>query len=501
MMVRVIVGAAAAGAASGVIMSLILTALDHRDPFVHVWVMVASVVAGLVSLWVVTAVLGRRLTRLVRLFERRRGQRVERAEDEDLGRVLAAVDRLLAQAEMGSETGSSSEGDADQTAPLGQTLVGPTLREETGSIRTSRGGASESQRELDLAKTLSQRTAELEQRLRERALLFELMRDSVTTLNLESVLDHLTTRLGPALELRELAILLKDESGRFGVRACWGFPDPVAVLGRSLEPGEGVTSNAIDSGKAIVIDDVARAPDYLAFWDEVPRTGSFMSVPIRVRDEVIGAIALTRPPSDPLTDLEARFLSALADQIALSIHNAQLFRRLEELSSIDELTKLPNRRYLNERLEREMADARRYGHPLSLLMIDIDHFKKLNDRAGHPIGDAALVMVAERLRGMLREVDTIARWGGEEFVVLLSHASEADALEVAEKLRKAVAELDTAWSREQPFGHLSLSIGVAELKEGEDGAALVQRADRAVYVAKREGRDRVSLPPRPSQPE
>ncbi len=500
MIVRVIVAAAAAGAASGVVLSLVLTALGHREPFVHVWVMVASVIAGLVSLWVVTAVLGRRVQRLVRLFERRRGQRVERPEDEDLGRVLAAVDRLLAQADVGSETGSSSEGDADQTSPLGQTLMGPTLREETGSIRTSRG-ASESQRELDLSKTLSQRTAELEQRLRERALLFELLRESVTTLNLEAVLDRLTTRLGPALELRELAVLLKDETGRFGVRACWGFPDPVAVLGRTLAPGEGVTSNAIDSGKPIVIDDVGHAPDYLAFWDEVPRTGSFMSVPIRVRDEVIGAIALTRPPTDPLTDLEARFLSALADQVALSIHNAQLFRKLEELSNIDELTKLPNRRFLNERLEREMADARRYGHPLSLLMIDIDHFKKLNDRAGHPIGDAALVMVAERLRGMLREVDTIARWGGEEFVVLLSRAGESDALEVAEKLRLAIAGIETSWSREQPFGHLSLSIGVAELKAGEDGAALVQRADRAVYVAKREGRDRVSLPPRPSSPD
>jgi diguanylate cyclase (GGDEF)-like protein len=111
------------------------------------------------------------------------------------------------------------------------------------------------------------------------------------------------------------------------------------------------------------------------------------------------------------------------------------------------------------------------------------------------------VLVAERLRRSLREVDTIARWGGEEFVVLLSHAAEAEAVEVAEKLRAAINDIDTPWSREQPFGHLSLSIGVAELRAGEDGAGLVQRADRAVYVAKREGRDRVSLPPRPSQPE
>jgi diguanylate cyclase (GGDEF)-like protein len=494
MIARVIAGAATAGAASGGLVSLVLSALGHHDPFVHVWIMVASVVAGLVSLWVVSAVLGRRLGRLVTLFERRRGRRAERLEGEDLGRVLAAVDRLLAQADVGSET-TSSEGDADQTTPLGQ-----TLREETTGTRTVRA-ASESQRELDLDKTLAQKTAELEQRLRERALLFELLRESVTSLDLDHVLDRLTGRLGPALELRELAILLADRDGRFVMRACWGFPHPDAVLGRALEPGTGVTSSAIERGKPIVIDDVASAPDYLAFWDEVPRTGSFMSVPIRVREEVIGAIALTRPPTDPLTELEGRFLSALADQIALSIHNAQLFRKLEELSTIDELTKLPNRRYLNDRLEREMADARRYGHPLSLLMIDIDHFKKLNDRAGHPIGDAALVLVAERLRGSLREVDTIARWGGEEFVVLLSHAAEAEALEVAEKLRRAITEIDTPWAREQPFGHLSLSIGVAELRAGEDGAALVQRADRAVYVAKREGRDRVSLPPRPSQPE
>jgi diguanylate cyclase (GGDEF)-like protein len=494
MLTRVIVGAATAGAASGGVVSLVLTALGHRDPFVHMWIMLASVVAGLVSLWVVSAVLGRRLGRLVTLFERRRGRRSERLEGEDLGRVLAAVDRLLAQADVGNET-TSSEGDADQTAPLGQ-----TLREDPTTTRTIRA-ASESQRELDLAQTLSQKTAELEQRLRERALLFELMRESVTSLDLERVLDRLTSRLGPALELRELAILLVDGEGRFVVRACWGFPHPDAVLDRALEPGKGITSNAIERGKPIVIDDVATAPDYLAFWGEVPRTGSFMSVPIRVRDEAIGAIALTRPPTDPLTELEVRFLSALADQIALSLHNAQLFRKLEELSTIDELTKLPNRRYLNDRLEREIADARRYGHALSVLMIDIDHFKKLNDRAGHPIGDAALVLVGERLRSLLREVDTVARWGGEEFVVLLSHAAEAEALEVAEKLRRAVSEIDTPWSHEQPFGHLSLSIGVAELRESEDGAAIIQRADRAVYVAKREGRDRVSMPPRSSQPE
>jgi diguanylate cyclase (GGDEF)-like protein len=254
-------------------------------------------------------------------------------------------------------------------------------------------------------------------------------------------------------------------------------------------------------GDAVVIDDVAHAPNYLAFWGEVARTGSFMSIAIRVRDEIIGAITLTRPPGDPLGEVETRFVSALADQVALSIHNAQLYRRLEELSTHDELTKLPNRRYFSDRLMRDMADARRYGHPLSLLMIDVDHFKKLNDRCGHLVGDEALIVVANTLRKAVREVDTVARWGGEEFTVILSHAGEREAIEVAEKLRRAVAGLHASWSIDQPFGHISVSIGAAELLEGEDGASLIQRADRAVYSAKREGRNRVSgpLPTRASE--
>ncbi|GAB4209668.1 MAG: hypothetical protein OHK0013_29340 [Sandaracinaceae bacterium] len=517
LLVRLLLVAVTAGAASGGVIVALLATLGQGDATIHTWVMITSVLSGLVSLAVLQTLLGRRVQRLVSLFQKSaRGRRRSSVPSppgpgEDLGRLLAAVDQLLSEAELGSDA-ASGEGDADQTAPLGPTLREEGRRDESRKFRVERdlapssgapasptdvpagvaGGATESHREVLLAKTLAQKTEELQQRLRERALLFELLRDSASTLNLESVLDRLTARLGPALELRELAVLLKGDDGRFSIRACWGFPDPAAVLGRTLAPGEGLTSSATTTGRAVVVEDVSTSPDYLAFWGEVPRTGSFMSVPIRARDEVIGAIALTRPPDDPLTDLEVRFLSALADQIALSIHNAQLFRKLEELSTHDELTKLPNRRYLNERLEREMAEARRYGHPLSLLMIDVDHFKKLNDRAGHPVGDEALREVGARIRGALREVDTVARWGGEEFVVLLSRAGEAQAAEVAEKLRRVVADIDTPWSREQPFGHLSVSIGIAELREGDDAASLVQRADRAVYVAKREGRNRVS---------
>ena len=493
--------AVATGALSGGLIVLALVAYGQRSPVLHGAVLAASVFSALTSLWVVETVLGTRIQRLVsaieerarsrqhpRLSAKRRASVVD--QDDDLGRVIAVVDRLIAESVVPGRDSERSPGPTPSDAPL-------RLQTSAVSVRLAalaNLNPEQSQRELALSETLSTKTTELERRLRERALLFDMLRESTSSLQLEEILDRLTSRLGPALELREIAILLREPDGRFAIRSVWGFQDPKAVLGRTIQASEGLTSQSVTYGEPVVIHDVTQTPNYLAFWGEVARTGSFMSIAIRVRDEIIGAITLTRPPGDPLGDVETRFVSALADQVALSIHNAQLYRQLEELSTHDELTTLPNRRYFSDRLARDMADARRYGHPLSLLMIDVDHFKKLNDRCGHLVGDEALISVANTLRGAVREVDTVARWGGEEFTVILSRAGEREAIEVAEKLRKAIASLEASWSIGQPFGHVSVSIGAAELLEGEDAASLIQRADRAVYSAKREGRNRVSGP-------
>ena len=471
----------------------------QRSPILHGVVLSASVLSALTSLWVVETVLGRRIQRLVAAIEERaRSRQSVRAsrrktpvdQDDDLGRVIAVVDRLIAESVVQGRDSERSPQTTTSDAPL--RLQASAVSARLAALANL--NPEQSQRELALSETLSTKTTELERRLRERSLLFDMLRESTSSLQLEEILDRLTSRLGPALELREVAILLREPDGSFAIRSVWGFQDPKAVIGRTIQASEGLTGTSVTHGEAVVIGDVAETPNYLAFWGEVARTGSFMSIAIRVRDEIIGAITLTRPPGDPLGDVETRFVSALADQVALSIHNAQLYRQLEELSTHDELTKLPNRRYFSDRLARDMADARRYGHPLSLLMIDVDHFKKLNDRCGHLVGDEALISVANTLRGAVREVDTVARWGGEEFTVILSRAGEREAIEVAEKLRKAIASLEASWSIGQPFGHVSVSIGAAELLEGEDAASLIQRADRAVYSAKREGRNRVSGP-------
>ncbi len=160
---------------------------------------------------------------------------------------------------------------------------------------------------------------------------------------------------------------------------------------------------------------------------------------------------------------------------------------LTRLAVTDPLTGLWNRRHTTELLSADIAQAGRSGQALTLLMVDVDHFKSINDTHGHQIGDRVLIEVANRLREQVRTTDVVARWGGEEFVILLRYCGLSDAVAIAEKLRHRIADV--------PFERLcsvSVSIGAAELLPGEDLPSWVARADAALYQAKRSGRNTVA---------
>lgn len=160
--------------------------------------------------------------------------------------------------------------------------------------------------------------------------------------------------------------------------------------------------------------------------------------------------------------------------------------RLERLAATDMLTGARNRRYFEQRSTSEMAESIRYGQKLSLIMLDIDHFKAINDQFGHLAGDHVLQTLVARLQGNLRTSDLLARWGGEEFIVLLPHSTLPGAELLAEKLRSVTAD--------SPFpevGRVSISLGVTEFHPGEEFDQWLQRADQALYRAKSEGRNTV----------
>jgi diguanylate cyclase (GGDEF)-like protein len=168
--------------------------------------------------------------------------------------------------------------------------------------------------------------------------------------------------------------------------------------------------------------------------------------------------------------------------------------RLSQLAVTDGLTGLYNHRYFYERLALEVERSQRNGLPLSLLMIDVDHFKQYNDRLGHPAGDEVLKTISRMLGDGRRANDIVCRYGGEEFVVLLVETSRFEAAKIAERLRHKISTHAFAEASAQPLGRLSVSIGVATSPDdGSDGATLVRAADQAMYAAKNAGRDLVVI--------
>lgn len=166
-------------------------------------------------------------------------------------------------------------------------------------------------------------------------------------------------------------------------------------------------------------------------------------------------------------------------------------RRLQELACTDPLTQLRNRRFMTEVAQHEAAVFERGGRPLSILLGDVDHFKRINDQHGHAVGDGVLRAIARVLREGVREVDHVARWGGEEFLVLLPGTELDEAQQVADRLRAAVQALVEVEGRRE-LG-LSMTLGLAELQPGESVEQALIRADRALYDGKQAGRNRVVL--------
>lgn len=168
-------------------------------------------------------------------------------------------------------------------------------------------------------------------------------------------------------------------------------------------------------------------------------------------------------------------------------------RKVEQHSITDKLTGLLNRRRFDEALAQEILRAERYRHPLALVIFDVDHFKRYNDRHGHVRGDAVLREVGKVLERTKRATDLAFRYGGEEFCLLLPETGLAEAKELAERLRRAVEKEAFIGEHTQPGARLTISLGVAMFVPGDDPKALVVRADAALYNAKQQGRNRVEL--------
>jgi diguanylate cyclase (GGDEF)-like protein/PAS domain S-box-containing protein len=204
--------------------------------------------------------------------------------------------------------------------------------------------------------------------------------------------------------------------------------------------------------------------------------------PVRNGEVLLGVLVLAWSTPNPVMDARERsLLEVLSTQVAGALARNELIEQLQEMARTDSLTGLLNRRAMTEALERDIAGSRRLHRPMSIAMMDLDHFKAFNDRYGHQAGDRMLVNAAKRWTAELRPMDTIARYGGEEFLVLLPGCEVGTAVVIANRLREAVPERQTC------------SVGVAQWDGIESTASLVARADAALYAAKAAGRDKTMV--------
>jgi diguanylate cyclase (GGDEF)-like protein len=221
--------------------------------------------------------------------------------------------------------------------------------------------------------------------------------------------------------------------------------------------------------------------------ESLTANANFIGIPLHAKNRVCGTLLVTHRRKAFSPD-DIRVLKILCNQAAVAIENARVYERLEQLAATDSLTGLFNRRYFHQALEREVARLERRDGSMALILLDIDHFKVLNDTYGHPMGDVVLKKVGEILRGALRKGDVLARYGGEEFVILLPEATYRGTRDFAERIRKSIAAapLHPGGGRRK----VTVSVGWSIFPEDTDSSQkLVELADRALYFAKDTGRN------------
>ena len=271
---------------------------------------------------------------------------------------------------------------------------------------------------------------------------------------------------------------------------------PVAWAGTSAEEEARVAELRLDAASAL-LSPLLAGGDVLFQDERNPPPGqinafgqasSLLIVPLMARDQLLGAASLVSIRRYGHFDgALIEFLGDVAQQIALGVENARLFAQLSQLASTDELTQLANRRRFTEALRRELGRARRTGVPLSLVLVDVDHLKKVNDTFGHPAGDAAIRHVAGALREGRRDSDVVARFGGEELALLLPATDHPGAVKAAERVRQQLSATVV-----EGVGQVTASMGVATWpQDGATEERLVFVSDQRLYAAKEGGRNRV----------
>jgi diguanylate cyclase (GGDEF)-like protein len=317
-----------------------------------------------------------------------------------------------------------------------------------------------------------------------------------STLDLSEVLTIIMNKIRDLLKPRNWSLLLMDAEGdqlTFEIAVGEGAE---VLKGTRLKLGEGVAGWVAQSGKSVFIEDVRLDPRFCSRCDQLSRftTKSIICVPLTNRGKVLGVIELiNRIEEEAFSDLDRRSLETIAEYAAIAIQNAASFRKIKLLSLTDDHTSLYNMRYLYEAIDRELASAARESRELSMIFLDLDHFKQVNDVHGHLCGSKVLQEVGLLIKRLTRPGDIAVRYGGDEFVILLPGSSKEDAFEFAAYLREQLNQ-HVFLAEEGLKVYLTASFGVASYpRDAHDKGELLSIVDATMYQVKDTTRDAIAM--------
>jgi diguanylate cyclase (GGDEF)-like protein len=316
-----------------------------------------------------------------------------------------------------------------------------------------------------------------------------------SSLELDSILQTIMEKISEYFRPDTWSLLMVDEERNDLYFAIAVGAAAEALKTVRLKMGEGIAGYVARQGERVIVNDVQKDPRFASHIDDLTQweTHSIVCFPLRSRLRVLGVIQLVNIDMAQFGEAEAFFLQALCDYAAIAIENARAVGKIQELTITDDCTGLYNARHLYKTLETEVYRSARFGYEFTVLFIDLDYFKQVNDTHGHLIGSKVLAEIGFLIKAQLRLIDLAFRYGGDEFVVLLPQTGKDSALIVAKRLRDSLR--NTEFCKEEGLNLAArASIGLATYPhDAKSPHEIIRQADKMMYVVKNTTRDNIGV--------
>src|SRR5579863_2437413 len=331
--------------------------------------------------------------------------------------------------------------------------------------------------------------------LQELAIFNDVAKALTSSLNLDSILQTIMDKMAEFFQPDTWSLLMVDEQ-KDELYFAIAVGDAAETLKTvRLKVGEGIAGWVARNGDSLIVPDVYNDPRFAKRIDEMTKwkTRSIICVPLQSKHRVLGVIQLINCSMESFGEQEMFFLHALCDYAAIAIENAKAVERIQELTITDDCTGLYNARHLYKTLEAEVYRSARFGHEFSVIFIDLDHFKNVNDTHGHLIGSKLLAEIGYFIKSHLRLIDFAFRYGGDEFVILLPQTSKEAALIVARRLLESMRE-GTFLKEDNLHLNVRASLGLATYPDDAKSAhEIIRQADEMMYAVKNTTRDNIAV--------